>query len=115
MQLDPKKMIEAMTQVMVCMYNTQKGVSQKSASMKPTWVKPYLGKSKPSEIAKGLDSMTNPSLMCHYCIDTGHKLDNCRKLQQKIQREQLAAESIIPENVLNEKHLKEESDRGTES
>ena len=49
---------------------------------KPTGSKPYLGKSRPSEITKGLDGTTNPSLMCHYCNgSTGHELDNCGKLQ----------------------------------
>ena len=80
-------MIKTMTQAMACMYKTQKGPSQKLAGSKPTWGSPYLGKSKPSEITKELDGLTNPSLMCHYCKDTGHGLDNCRKLQQNIQRE----------------------------
>ena len=78
MQLDPKKMIEAMTQAMVCIYNTQKGPSQKLTSTIPTGGKPYLGKSRPPEV-KGLDGTTNPSLVCHYCRDTGHELDNCSK------------------------------------
>ena len=81
MQLDPKKMIEAMAQAMACMYNTQKGPSQKSTGTKPTGGNPYLRKSKPSEIIKGLDGTTNPSLMCHCCKGSGHELDNCSKLQ----------------------------------
>ena len=48
-------MMEIMAQAMACMYNTQNGPSQKSSGMKPTGGKPYLGKSRPSEVAKGLD------------------------------------------------------------
>ena len=80
MQLDPKKMKEAMTQAIACMYNTQKGPIHISGT-KPTGGKPYLEKSKPSEITKGLDSITSPTNMCEYWKDTGHELDNCRKLQ----------------------------------
>ena len=39
-QLDPKKMIEAMA----CMYNTPKDPSKKLTGTKPTGGKPYLGK-----------------------------------------------------------------------
>ena len=97
-------MIEALTQVMACMYNTQRGPSQKSAGTKPIEGKPYLGKTIASEVAKGLEATTNPSHMCHYCKDTGHEIDNCSKLQHKIRREQLAVESIIVQKVLNKKH-----------
>ena len=74
-------MIEAMTQAMTCMYNVQRDASQKSSGMKPTRTRPYLDMSGPSEVARGLDGTTNPSLMCHYCKDTGHEHNNCSKLQ----------------------------------
>ena len=79
MQLDPKHMIKAMTQVMAC----RKGSHSKLTGMKPTGSKAYLGKSKLLEITKGLNGITNPSLTYCYCKDTGDELDNCRKLQQK--------------------------------
>ena len=44
MQLDQQKMIKAMSQAMACMYNTQKGLSQKLNGTKPTRGKPYIGK-----------------------------------------------------------------------
>ena len=40
MQMDLKKMIEAMTQVMACMYNTQKDHSKKLKGTKPIGVSP---------------------------------------------------------------------------
>ena len=93
-----------MTQAMACMYNPQKGPSQKSTSTKPTRGKHYSGKSGPPEVAKGLDCTTNPSLTCPYFKDTRHELDNCGKLQHKIQREQLAAKSSTVGQVLKRKH-----------
>ena len=104
MQWDWKKMMKTLTQAMACMCNTQKNPNQKSTGTKPTGGKPYLGNSRPSEVAKGLDGTTNTSLTCHYCKGAGHKLDNCGKLQLKIKREQLAAKSIIAEQVFKKKH-----------
>ena len=51
-----------MTQAMACMYNTQKGPRQKLTGTKLTGGKLYLGKSKPSEITKGLDAQLTPVL-----------------------------------------------------
>ena len=92
MQLDAQKLIEAITQATACMYNMQKGPSDKSGGTIPTGGKPYLGKERPSEITKGLDGTTNPGL------------NNCSELQFKIKREQLATDSIIAEQVLHKKH-----------
>ena len=105
MQLDPKKMIEAMTQAMAGMYYTQKYPSKEKTSMKPTGGKPYLAMSKPPEIMKGLNGTNDPYLTCCYCKVTGDNHNNCKKLQNKIQKEQIAAESIIMERALKEKHL----------
>ena len=103
MQMDPKKLIEAMTQAMTCMYNTLKDPRKKISGTKALGCKPYLGRTKQPQITKGLDGTIDPNLICLYCKDSGHEL-NCKKLQQKIQREQVAAESIIAEMALNKKH-----------
>ena len=50
-----------MIEAMACMYNTQKGSIQKLTDTKTTEGKPYLGKSRPSEITKELDGTTNHS------------------------------------------------------
>ena len=60
MQMDPKKLIEAMTQAMVCIYNTSKDPSKKISGTKPLGGKPYLGKEKQPQITKGLDGTTDP-------------------------------------------------------
>ena len=94
-------MIEDMTQAMACIFNTNKDPTEGIVSTKPSGGKPYLGKKKPP---KGLDGLLDPSLMCYYCKDTWHELENCCRLQHRIRREQLAAESIIAEQALNRKY-----------
>ena len=54
MQMDQKKLLEAMTQAMACMYNTPKDPSKKLSGTKPLGGKPYLGKAKQPQITKGL-------------------------------------------------------------
>ena len=97
-------MTETMTQAMACMYNMEKGQSEKTIGTKPTGDKLYLGKKRPPDVTKGLVGMVNPSLTCCYCRSNGHELNNFNKLQCKIRRELLAAEGIIVEQVLNKKH-----------
>ena len=81
MQMDPKKLTEAMTQAMACMYNTSKDPSKKISGTKSLVGKPYLGKAKQSQITKGLDGTTDPNLTCQYCKDSGHELNSCKKPQ----------------------------------
>ena len=81
MQMDHRKLIEAMTQAMACMYNMQKDPSKQLTGSKPIGGKPYLGKSKQPQITKGLDGTTDPNLKCWYYKDSGHELENCIKLQ----------------------------------
>ena len=81
MQMDPEKLIEAMTQAMACMYHTSKNPSGKISGTKPLEGKPYLGKTEQPQITKGLDATIDPYLTCQYCKDSGHELDNCKNLQ----------------------------------
>ena len=60
MQMDPKKLIEAMTQAMACMYNASKDPSKKISGTKPLRGKPYLGKAKQPQITKGLMVQLTP-------------------------------------------------------
>ena len=64
MQMDPKKLIETMTQAMACMYNTSKDPSKKISGTKPLGGKPYLGKAEQPQITKGLDGTTDANLTC---------------------------------------------------
>ena len=57
-QLGPKSLTEAMTQAMVCMYNTNKDPTEKNIGTKPPRDKPYLGKRIPSQVTKGPNGST---------------------------------------------------------
>ena len=45
--------------------------------------KPFLGRPQEPQLSAGKDETTKPEQTCHYCKDTGHKLDNFLHLQHK--------------------------------
>ena len=53
---------------------------------KPQEGKPYLGKELPPKPTQGKDGSLNVAETCHYCKNPGHLLDNCVKLQDRIDR-----------------------------
>ena len=48
--------------------------------------KPFLGKELPPKPTKGKDGSLNVAETCNYCKNPGHLLDNCVKLQDRIDR-----------------------------
>ena len=48
--------------------------------------KPFLGKELPPKPTKGKDGSLNIAETCNYCKNPGHLLDNCVKLQDRIDR-----------------------------
>ena len=46
--------------------------------------KPFLGKELPPKPTKGKDGSLNVAETCNYCKNPGHLLDNCVKLQDRI-------------------------------
>ena len=48
--------------------------------------KPFLGKEFPPKPTKGKDGSLNVAETCNYCKNLGHLLDNCVKLQDRIDR-----------------------------
>ena len=48
--------------------------------------KPFLGKEFPPRPTKGKDGSLNVAETCNYCKNPGHLLDNCTKLQDRIDR-----------------------------
>ena len=48
--------------------------------------KPFLGKEFPPKPTKGKDGSLNVAEICNYCKNPGHLLDNCVKLQDRIDR-----------------------------
>ena len=60
--------------------------NQPSSSMfdKARESKPFLGKELPPKPTKGKDGSLNVAETCNYCKNPGHLLDNCVKLQDRI-------------------------------
>ena len=46
---------------------------------------------KPSMV---VDGSLDTNLMCQYCKDTGHELENCKQLQNKLTHKHAAMQSI---------------------
>ena len=45
--------------------------------------KPFLGRPQEPQLSAGKNGTMDPEKTCHYCKDTGHKLNNCLCLQCK--------------------------------
>ena len=52
----------------------------------------------------GIGGSLDVNLSCWYCQDTGHKLDNCKQLQQKLACKHADTWRIVPGQLLNTKH-----------
>ena len=42
----------------------------------------FFGKRHEPKVAAGIDGTTDPDKSCNYCKDTGHKKNNCLRLQK---------------------------------
>ena len=66
--------------------NKPQGQPSSSTFDKAWESKPFLGKELPPKPTKGKDSLLNVAETCNYCKNPGHLLDNCVKLQDRIDR-----------------------------
>ena len=71
-----------------CFRGQNKPQSQPSSStFDKAWEsKPFLGNELPPKPTKGKDGSLNVAETCNYCKNPGHLLDNCVKLQDRINR-----------------------------
>ena len=60
-----------------------------------------MGIPRPPKPSAGVDGSLDNNLTCRYCKDTGHELENCRRLKNKLARERAATQSIVTEESLN--------------
>ena len=79
--LEPKLLVDAITQAVASNLNIGKGTKTYSSSSGYT-DKPYLGKPHPCQLAPGVDGLLDPALTCWYCKDIGHIKENCVKMNQ---------------------------------
>ena len=79
--LEPKFLVKTITRAVASNLNMGKpNTTESSASGFIS--KPYLGRTRSSQLAPGVDGSLDPSLTCRYCKDTGHLKANCVKLTQ---------------------------------
>ena len=63
-----------------------------------------MGTPRPLKPSAGVDGSLDNNLMCPYCKDMGHELENCKQLQNKLTHEHAATQSVVTEELLNTKH-----------
>ena len=67
-------------------FGGQSKSNNQQSSDKARESKPFLGKEFPPRPTKGKDGSLNVAETCNYCKNPGHLLDNCTKLQDRIDR-----------------------------
>ena len=85
--LQNSNLTEAVSQAVNCTANRFGGQSKPQSqplSDKAWESKPFLGKEFPPKPTKGKDGSLNVAEICNYCKNLGHLLDNCVKLQDRI-------------------------------
>ena len=86
---------------MSCLYvgNKKTPMENKSNSGKK-----FMGTPRPSKALVGVGGPLSNNLMCWYCKDTRHELENCKQLQNKLAHKHAATQGIVTEELLKIKH-----------
>ena len=106
--LEPKFLVETITRVVASNLNMGKPNTTES-SPSGFISKPYLGRPHPSQLALGVDSSLDPSLICRYCKATRHLKENCVKLTQclawdKQEPKNEPNKNVPPKNSINKEN-----------
>ena len=96
-----QQLVNVILQGMFCLYVGDKKTPVNNNSNSG---KKFMGTCRPPKPSVGVDGSLDNNLICQYCKDTGHKLDNCKQLQNKLSHEHAATQSIATEESLNTKH-----------
>ena len=92
-----QQLVNAILQAMSCQYvGNKKTLPSTSNSCKK-----FMGTPRPPKPLAGVDGSLGNNLMCWYCKDTRHKLDNCKWLQNKLACKHAAMWSSATEELLN--------------
>ena len=103
--VSPQQLVSAISQAMSCLYVGGKKTPMDSES---NGGKKFIGTPRPPTPSMGVDGSWDVSLTCWYCKDTGHELENCKQLQQKLVHKHAAMWSIVTEESLTPNTIKEE-------
>ena len=79
----PDKMVEAMTKAVSSM-TVQSRPSSSSKGTPYQGASSFIGRPRPSQLARGANGSLLPGITCNYCKDTGHFKDNCVHFNNKI-------------------------------
>ena len=98
--VSPQQLVTAILQAMSCLYVGDK----KTQPSKIESGSKFMGIPRAPKPSAGVDGSLDNNLTCRYCKDTGHELENCRQLKNKLAHEHAAMQSIATEGSLNPNH-----------
>ena len=95
-----QQLVTAISQAMSCLYVGNK----KNPPSKINSGNKFMGIPRPPKPSAQVNGSLDNNLTCWYCKDTGHELENCRQLQNKLAHKCTVTQSIATEESLNTKH-----------
>ena len=95
--VSPQQLVTAILQAMSCLYVSDK----KTQPSKIESGSKFMGIPRPPKPSTGVDGSLDNNLTCQYYKYTGHELENCRRLKNKLAHEHAATQSIVTEESLN--------------
>ena len=94
--VSPQQLVTAILQAMSCLYVGDK----KTQPSKIESGSKFMGIPRPPKPSAGVDGSLDNNLTCQYCKDTGHELENCRQLKNKLAHKHAAMQSIVTEEFI---------------
>ena len=98
--VSPQQLVTAILQAMSCLYVGDKKIQPNKIQSGNK----FMGIPRPPKPSAGVDGSLDNNLTCWYCKDTGHELENCRQLKNKLVCKHAAMQSIVTEESLNLNH-----------
>ena len=95
--VSPQQLVTAILQAMSCLYVGDK----KTQPSKTDSGNKFMGTPRPPKPSAGVEWSLDNNLTCWYCKDTGHELENCKQLKNKLVCRHAAMQSIVTEESLN--------------
>ena len=95
--VSPQQLVTAISQAMSCLYVGDKKIQPSKTDSGSK----FMGIPRPPKPSAGVDGSLDNNLTCRYCKDTGHELENCRRLKNKLAHKCAAMQSIVTEESLN--------------
>ena len=98
--VSPQQLVTAISQALSCLYvgNKETQPSKTNSGNK------FIGIPRPPKPSAGVDGSLDNNLTYQYCKDTGHEVENCRQLKNKLAHECAVMQSIVTGEALNPNH-----------